>query len=73
MVRQAMDLLMEEHPGYTIHVSEATNTDRGLRAYVKRLFTGTIVSVRAEYENTKTDTEMAAFYLLVADVGNKKE
>jgi hypothetical protein len=37
MQQRGMDLLAEQNPGYTILVSEATNEDLGLRAYVKRL------------------------------------
>jgi hypothetical protein len=44
-----------------------------MKEYAAVLFTGTIVSVAAEYEIKKTDEELSAFYLVVADVCAKTE
>jgi hypothetical protein len=34
MIRCALDLLKEEHPGFAIHVSAACNADLGMKEYV---------------------------------------
>jgi hypothetical protein len=73
MIRGALDLLKEEHTGFAIHVPGAGNADLSMKEYVAVLHTGTIVSVAAEYEIKKTDEELSAFYLVVADVCAKTE
>ena len=73
MMWEALDLLEEEHTGFAIHVSGAGNADLSMKEYAAVLHTGTIVSVAAEYEIKKTDEELSAFYLVVADVCAKTE
>ena len=71
--QRAFVLLAIQHPGYTIHVSEASNKDLGLSAHVNRVNKATLVSVRADEPTTKTDEEKEAVYSIVAAEGLKTQ
>jgi hypothetical protein len=63
MLQRAYDLLAI--PGFTIHVSKASNKDLGIDADVMRVNHVAVVSVRADDPATKTDEEKEAVYSIV--------
>jgi hypothetical protein len=71
MLQRAYDLLVM--PGFTIHVSKASNKDLGIGADVMRANQGAVVSVRADDPATKTDEEKEAVYSIVAREGLKTQ